>query len=154
MIIKGTCTEQDFVASQFLHLRPRPWLAVAGIIIICLALWALLRAPSIWFGAAFLYLVLWGLYIPFKAKRAFRQFKAMSEPTEIHVRDTGLFFKRTNGEGLVPWDEILKWRSNSKLVLLYPTSMVFYLVPAHFFDGAESYSAFIKIIQARVGNAT
>jgi len=101
------------------------------------------------------YLVLWlFVFIPWRAKRSYKQYKALSEPVSVEVRDDGLFFKRENGEGLLPWSHIVKWRQNKKLLLLYPTNNVFHLIPHHFFSTPEAFSAFKEVIRGHVGNAT
>jgi hypothetical protein len=72
----------------------------------------------------------------------------------MEVREDGLYFKRQNGEGLVPWSHILKWRHNKKIILVYPVANVFYMIPSHFFSTSEGYAALVKNIEARIGNAT
>ena len=154
MIVQGQYKEADYVAAQWLHIRPRRIFAVLGVLILCGALWALWVARSWVLLASLGYLVLWALYIPFKAKRSFLQHKALSEPVEMQVRNEGLFFKRENGEGLVPWNHIVKWRWNDRLALLYPTSSLFHMVPRHFFATDEMYQSFRNQVQEKVGNAT
>ncbi len=71
----------------------------------------------------------------------------------MEVRDDGLFFKRETGEGLVPWSHIIKWRFNHKVILLYPTSNLFYLVPQSFFNNVQDYQSFQMLLKTRLGNA-
>ena len=153
MIVHGQISEKDFISSQFLYMRPRPIFAAIGVLILCLSFWALWAGGSIFLLGSLVALVSWFLYIPFKSKRTYRQYKAMSEPVQMEVRDDGLFFKRENGEGLVPWAHIVKWRCNSRIILLYPTNSLFYMVPSSFFNNVESYQSFQQLLKTRIGNA-
>jgi hypothetical protein len=138
---EGVIQLSDYVRSQYLHIRPRPVFAVIDFLILALSVCALVAYPSWIMAGAAVALVLW-------------QYKALAEPMTIEVRDDGLFFKRINGEGLVPWSEIVKWRQNDKLLLLYPANNVFHLVPRHFFTTQEAYAEFVEVLKARCGNAT
>lgn len=154
MRAEGVIRESDYVRSQYLHIRPRPVFAVIGALILTLFAWALIVSPSWVMSGVAAYLVLWLLvFIPWRAKKSYRQYKALSEPVSVEVRDDGLFFKRENGEGLVPWSHIVKWRQGKKLLLLYPTSNIFHLVPSHFFQSHEAFMAFTEIVKGKVGNA-
>lgn len=154
MRVEGVIQESDYIRSQYLHIRPRPVFAVVGLLILLLFVWSLVSAPSWVMAAVTVYLALWlFVFIPWRAKKNYRQYKALSEPVSIEVRDDGLFFKRENGEGLVPWSHIIKWRQSKTLLLLYPTSNVFHLVPSHFFLTPEAFSAFKEVLRGHVGNA-
>jgi hypothetical protein len=98
-------------------------------------------------------LAIFAIYIPYKARRTFRQYKALSEPLLVEVRTDGLFVKRDLGEGFIPWSHIIKWRSNKKLVLLYPAENVFHLIPLHLFDGPEAFNSFISTLKSNLGKA-
>lgn len=152
MAIDGQLTEADYVASQYLHLRPRPVFAVAGILMLALAAWTLWfsRSPVLLACLALLglHFLIW---LPFKSRRLFRQYKALAEPATLEVREDGLFFRRPTGEYLVPWSHIVKWRHNEKLVLLYPADNAFHLVPRHFFPDPRAYGDFLATLTARVG---
>lgn len=155
MHIKGTILEQDYVSAQFLHLRPRRSVAILGLLLLLLMLWTFVIAPSALVIGVFVYFVVFlFLYIPWRAKRNYHQYKALSETVSIDIMDEGLFFKRQNGEGLLPWAQILRWRSNRKLLLLYPASNIFHLVPSHFFSGPAEFAEFVATVRARLGKAT
>ncbi len=155
MRAEGVIQLSDYVRSQYLHIRPRPVFAVIDFLILALSVCALVAYPSWIMAGAAVALVLWLLVlIPWSAKKNYKQYKALAEPMTIEVRDDGLFFKRINGEGLVPWSEIVKWRQNDKLLLLYPANNVFHLVPRHFFTTQEAYAEFVEVLKARCGNAT
>lgn len=152
MAIGGQLTEADAVAAQYLNLRPRLAFTVAGSLLLALCAWAFWHGRSLVLLACVAFLGLhFGFWMPFQARRRFRQHQALSEPMSIGVREDGLFFRRQNGEGLVPWSHIVKWRHNPRLVLLYPASNVFHLVPRHFFPEAQAYADFLATLHARIG---
>jgi len=155
MNFRGTLTEQDYVAAQFLHLRPRPVLAFVGVLLIAAYGLVLFLSPSPWtFGIAAYLVVSFLVYMPWKAKRNFRQYAALSEPVFVEVRSDGIHFKRQNGEGLLPWAHVRKWRHNQRLLLLYPANNIFHLIPVHFFSSQSVYAEFIEEVRKHAGSAT
>lgn len=155
MQVQGNLKESDFVASTFVHLRPRPFFAVIGILLLCLA------GLTVFLGHSFLLLFIliyiggiFFLYMPFKAKQNFRQNKALNESITMEVGDKGLFFKRVNAEGLVPWSHIMKWKSNKKLCLLYITKNMFHVVPSHLFASQDEFQMFLKMLESHLGKSS
>jgi hypothetical protein len=53
----------------------------------------------------------------------------------------------------VPWNDVLKWRSNEKLVLVYPAANLFYLIPRHFFQSESDYCEFLALLNSKLGKA-
>lgn len=151
----GTLSEKDYVAAQFLHLRPRPVFAFIGVFLLAAYALVLFVFPSLLtFGVAVYLVGSFLLYVPWRARRNFRQYAALSESVSVEVHPDGLRFTRKNGEGLLPWSEIRKWRRNQRLLLLYPASNIFHLLPSHFFASSEAYIEFINETEKRVGPAT
>ncbi len=154
MPIEGTLTEKDYVKAQYLHMRPRGVYAIPGVLILILMVWA-----SIETGSSFLFFILvflcayFFLIIPLSAKRIFRRYKALSEKVSVEIKENGLYFHRVNGEGLVPWDEIYKWKSSDKLILLYPTSNIFYMLPRHFFHMDKEYMDFVGLLNEKISGS-
>jgi len=154
MSISGQLKEGDYVAAQFLHMRPRRVYAIIGVLLSCLAILAVVYSHSLILILCLAYLAgCFFIYLPFRAKRTFRQYKALSERMTVEIRDDGLFVRRINGEGLVPWSQIMKWRNNRKLVLLYPAGSVFHLIPSHFFPNENDFKSFLDTLESRLGKA-
>ncbi len=135
MQIIGKITEADYIRAQYLHLRPRRLFAIVGIFVSILLLtfavgvaiieWSWTLAIALAFFPLY-----FGVFLPFTAKRNFRSYKSLAEQTSIELRADGLFFRRKNGEGLVPWSDIIKWRKNERLVLMYPARNIVTVHPA------------------------
>ncbi len=148
---EGTILEGDYVRAQYLHIKPRPLFAVLGLLILIMVVVVFLFMPNWILAGALAYLILWaGFLIPWFAKKNYRQYKAISEPMTLEVREDGIFFKRKNGEGLLPWMDIVKWRQNKSLFLLYPANNLFHLVPKHFFSNSERFDDLAKVLVAKL----
>jgi hypothetical protein len=155
MAIQGALTESDYVAAQFLHMRPRLVFAVYGGLLLALTLWAAAEAGSaVLIGCLAILAAYFALLIPFLAKRNFRSYKALAESVTVEARVDGLFFRRLNGEGLLPWADIRKWRQNKRLVLVYPANNIFHMIPRRFFENDESFKQFTALLETRVGKST
>lgn len=156
--IQGQIREEDYLTAQRLHLRPRlPFLILGCVLFAVITPLALSKDVGeglLLFGVFALSLGL-AFHSMFyrQPRRTFRQYKAIAEPQTIDVQGRGLYFKRANGEGLVPWQEIVKWRSNESLLLLYPANNVFYLIPRHFFSSGGEFSDFLTLVETKIGKA-
>lgn len=152
---EGTLQQRDYVRAQFLHMRPRRSFAVVG------ALLLLLFCVAVVFGGGALPLlamlailvVQFFVYVPWRARRAFGQYKALSEPFSMMVREDGLYFEREHGSGLLPWSQIRKWKSNRDLILLYPADHIFHMLPRHFFATGSDFFKFQSTLEARIGKS-
>ena len=155
MRAQGQRTERDYVAAQFLHMRPRPIFAIIAVVPIGLVLWAMATTTSVGLYVSAIFLIaLFTLFLPWRHRRIFREYKALSEPFTMVVSEDGLNFESEQGSGLVPWSHIVKWRFNKSLVLLYPARNVYYLVPRHCFAAQSEFEEFTRRVRERVGTPT
>jgi hypothetical protein len=92
-------------------------------------------------------------FLIWQAKRTFRQYKALSDPYTIEIRSDGLYFSRQKGQGLLSWDEVIQWKQNNQLVLLYPTSNLYYVIPASVFQNSAHFQSFKELLISQLGNA-
>jgi hypothetical protein len=153
--IQGALTLADYMAAQRLHLKPRPVFAIVGAVLLLAAFWAMAVAPSWQLGLALVALAAtFFVYMPLKARRTFKQFKVLSESMVIELREGGLFFKGANGEALIPWSHLVRWRRSTTLVLLYPASDFFYVLPSRFFPTQSAFAEFANAIERNLGRAT
>jgi YcxB-like protein len=151
MAIQGAATEQDFMAAQYLNFGRRPIrLTLFLLAIFCVFLFLLNETKAIYVFAFAIAIVAAFINILLRYKKYFREYKALSEPFSVEVQDNGLYFVRTNAQGLVPWPEILDWRFNKKCLLLYPGGNVFHLIPSHFFQSELHYNEFIALLKTKL----
>jgi ABC-type bacteriocin/lantibiotic exporter with double-glycine peptidase domain len=152
MAISGQIRESDYVAAQWIHIRPNLLMSILGVILMAIIIWTLfLDAPIVSICILILIAIYFGLIAPWYTRRIFRKYKALSEKLEIDIQDSGLHFKRETGEGLMPWSHIIKWKRNKTLVLLYPTDNVFIMIPSHLFPNNGDFTAFVSILEKHVG---
>lgn len=152
MFAQGRVTESDYVHSMIVHMRPRPAAkALWGLIILFMVFVAVNNRESIW--ALILALIggFFFLYLPYKAKKSFRIYKGIKEPLTMETRDDGLFIKRENGEGLIPWTHIHRYKASKRAVLLYITDSLYYLIPSHFFTSHAEFQEFLKLLESYLG---
>jgi len=153
-MIQGHLTEADYVTAQWLHIKPRPLVAVLVLLPLLAALTVMVLDRQWSLIATFIFLVVvYFAYLPFRSRRLFRQHKALAERISVEPRDEGLFFQRENANALVPWSYLMKWRSSDKLLLLYPTKGSFYMLPASLFTNQAAFEDFRRLIEAKLGKA-
>ena len=158
MHIHGQLNEEDYVAAQFLHMRPSLPYAITGVLLLVIMLVvcaldhskeSLIALAALAFFALMLF-----VYTPYRARRTFREYKALSEPVTYEIRDDGLYARREHGEGLVPWADLVKSKKNQKLILLYPARNIFYMLPQRLFGDAEQFESFALLVSNKLGKAT
>jgi hypothetical protein len=110
-------------------------LAACGIIIamFCIALWVRPGA-ALFFGIVFtvmmiLYAASLLILTPSRARRQYRQYKAMQEPIAAELTETGVKFSNGDGEAILPWSKVFQWRQNDQFVLIYGMPILYYIVP-------------------------
>ncbi|WP_101675552.1 YcxB family protein [Alloalcanivorax mobilis] len=155
MTLQGTARVEDYIVAQRMHglFRWRWTLVVA--LLLAVALWAFTRdLPAVVTGLV-VYVLLSGLmYLwPWRARKNFREYKALSEPQTIHVSEEGLSITQPSAEGRLPWDHIVKWRRGKRVILIYPARNLFYMLPAHFFADQDQMDRFATLLQQHVGKA-
>ena len=155
MKAQGTLTISDYLGAQRLHYRPKPWLAVVLIVLCAASFWYayswrdwVMALLPVYFAAVFL------VYIPLKARRTFRQNKALADPMTVEVRDDGIFLSNAYSNGLLPWGHIYKWKHSARLVLIYRASNLMHIIPSRFFQSTSDYEAFLQILRSKTSAAT
>jgi Na+/melibiose symporter-like transporter len=142
MKVQYRITEDDYAEAARFHAwrhfiaRPSTMMLVAcGLVLVLLGV-------SLWTGVVSAeMLVLWivivsillafGLFVhtPSRARRHYRQYKALQEPVTADLTDAGIRFSNSDGEGILPWAKVFQWRQNKQLILIYGMPILFYIVP-------------------------
>lgn len=133
-----TISENDYVqASRLYSGFTNKQVAISVIVIIILLAVAYIADGSIFRGAAIGglvgcvggYMITRFVLAPWRTKRLYRDYAAIREPCTITLENQGIRFRSKNGESLIEWAHILKWRDNDKFVLIYQASHLYHLVP-------------------------
>lgn len=138
-------------------------MAVVGVILVALLFWAFGRSliqcyrsgnpvPALLWLAGIGYLGGWyGWYLPWRARRSFREQKAAGSEFSVETSPEGITFASSYGSGTIPWDHILRWREGGRVFLLYISSTLFQVIPKRLFAGAEQEAEFRDLLRERVG---
>jgi len=162
MQIKGTLQADELVAAQWVHMRPRALFAYLGLAIVIGCLWALwsffLGPPSPqagWAGwlllAAVVYILLmFFVYLPYRARRTYRQRKGIQRQLALSISDRGIYAENENGSATTPWGDFIKWKEGKSLFLLYLSDSSFLVVPKRFFSPETDTELFRKVLKDKV----
>jgi hypothetical protein len=162
--IRAQLEEFDYVAAQRLYRRRTVWWPIAGFVgaavligvvvqahraqdtlAFCVSLGAL--AGGVIGGFACHY-----IWIPWQARRVFRQQKSLHRPFELSWDSNGLHAKDANGEYRHLWSDILRWREGERLFVLNLSDAMFLMIPKRAFPEEQSLSAFRDLVRARVAD--
>ena len=145
--IRQEIRPEDYRRAVYLHLRPRPVFAVAGVLMLALVVLALvlmIRSHPPWdpimlvLPGCLVYLaVVFFVLIPWRATKQFKQNRFLAHATDYRIDETGLLVQSDLGTTKIPWDHLHKWKENKRLILLYPTDATYFLFPRRLFTSAE-----------------
>ncbi len=149
----------DFRQALFVHLRPRPGLKAAGILVLILVAitfaWELAH-PTRWnvytliLVGVLAYLAwLFFVFLPSCATRSYNQNKFLKHATTLRIDESGIHAESDLGNSTVPWDHLHKWKEGRNLILLYPMDSMYFVFPRRVFPGA-SWEEFRQLAAARV----
>jgi hypothetical protein len=92
------------------------------------------------------------IIVPIRSHMHYRRYKAMHVEATIEVVEDGIRFSTRNGQGRVPWENILKWRQNDRYILVYQMPRLFHIVPKSIASSGFDVSAFERCLTCYVGN--
>ena len=150
----ATLEEHDYLNAQKLHRR---WSKRKFIVIISLVIVVLVMCWIFWCKGFLLIAggVIGGLiggtiagattryvYIPWKARRVFRQQKSLQREYSMSWNADGIQTKNKNGENSSSWSEFIRWKENENLFLLYISDIQFYMFPKRAFTNETELNDF------------
>ena len=146
--------ELDYLSAQNLHRR---WSRRKAIVVILLAIlagalgWVLWRQGVRPIAGGILGGLIGGIiggsiiryfYVPWKARRVFRQQKSFQREFALSWNTDGVHSKDANGEYSSGWSDFTRWRENERLFLLYLSDIQFYMVPKRAFNSGVELNDF------------
>jgi hypothetical protein len=140
MKVQYRITEDDyanaarFAAWRHFFTRPSATALVAfGAALLCIGLWMRPAVALIFAIAVAVFVILYavGLFVltPRRARRHYRQYKAIREPIAAELTETGVRFSNGDGEAILPWSKVFQWRQNAQFILIYGMPVLYYIVP-------------------------
>ena len=161
--LEGRLEPRDYVRAQYLTMRPRRIFVIAGLVVLAAFSWALWYS---FFGggaskrgiidylmlAAAAYLIFnFSVYVPWRARKTFRQQKSMQREIRWRFADTGVSIELEQSHGEVPWSDFLKWKENDHLFLLYVSDPLFYMLPKRLFESAGDVDGLREMLRSYIG---
>lgn len=149
--------ESDVVSAMQLHGRgtDRTLIALTIVGIVLVLVGAFTNYKAIAFGGAIGgligYFAVLCLLIPFKAKRQYKENRALRHEISMTLSDQGVNFKSESGESKLQWNDIHKWKEGKGIYLLYITSNMFHMVPSRALSNENELS---KLLSENVGTKT
>lgn len=158
---------EDRVAARRLHLRFSPPLRFA-LWLAALSLFAFLVATLVFrdahsaphpllpaLVALLLFLAAWYfILLPRQIRRAYHQpFVAAAPTLSGELTDDGLTVTSEAVSGKLAWRDVLRWKHNDRLILLYSSTSDFIMIPLRGFDSFETRAAALAFLQRHLGPA-
>ena len=69
------------------------------------------------------------LISPFQVKKQYRAYKAAHQSATVALKEEGLYFTSRDGNGLLRWEHIFKWRENDEFILVYQNQRLYNIIP-------------------------
>lgn len=144
--ISGRYDLADFVQAQKLHNQHNWFLKIA--VYLSMGMMGLLSLASLylavvgrvdWITAVIPlgFFVLVGAFrffvLPLQYRRIFQQHKELSLPFECDLTHQALIFRNERGSTTLPWLEIVQYRVDRHMFLIYRTDTMFHMLPLRLF---------------------
>lgn len=156
-------SSDDYLSAIRAGMKPRPAFAVLGGLIVVLALIAVVFTLYAWrlqergwtdvlCLAAIAYIPAWyWLYLPWKVRRLYTQQRSLQEPASVEIGVAGLQFSTATGGGLLPWENIYRWRESRTVFVIYQSDALLHLIPKRCFDSPQAQNDFRVLLLRQVG---
>jgi hypothetical protein len=161
MSAEFTISEDDYARAVQLGSPLAPWriglLVLMGLVLIACAIWgpSPVREASMG-GLLVLLAVVAGsrlFLVRYMARKSYRSYKAIQMPVHAELTADGLALRSSDGEGVLRWDKVLKWRQDDKLVLIYLAPRLFHIVPKSIASQGFDLQGLLHALQTKVGPA-
>ncbi len=103
-------------------------------------------AGALLFSALVFYVI-----VPWQVRRHYRKYKAIQAELTVQLCEDGVRFASPDGEGIITWQNILKWRHNDRYLLIYLAPRLYNLVPKSITAQGFELPALIDALTQHVG---
>lgn len=161
-MLKVTLKEGDYIDAQFLYGKSTPKrlgvYALVVLVLMAIAYFGWQAAHGVVavgalggvIGGIIGFVVVRFFYMPWKAKRVFRQQKSLQYPFEFAWDGESFITRNEKGNSNTPWSDYTKWRENQQMFLLYHSDVMFQMVPKRAFPDDTSVDEFRRALQQTV----
>lgn len=159
---EATISEDEYVRAQKLYGRLSAkikviyFLVAAGLIWIGIAGDSSTRytAISALVGGIIGHLMVTGFLAPRRSRKNYKNYPLIQRPFLIRPESTGVFFKSENGETILKWESIHKWRENKEFILIYPAPNLFHVIPKRLSNSGLDIESLASSLGKNIGSAT
>ena len=92
--------------------------------------------------------------VPYLLKKQYSEYDAVKELQYLELKKEGIDFSTKDAKMLLKWKQILKWRQNSRYLLLYQNSGMYHIIIKPIKNDEFDIDALTKILIEKVGNET
>jgi len=85
---------------------------------------------------------------PIKAKKQYRQHRALRSEITMSLTENGINFASESGESRLQWSDIHRWKLGNGIYLLYITSNMFHIIPAR---AISKKNEFDELLNTHIG---
>ena len=154
---------EDLMAAHWVHVRPRRSLAVVGILLLGLVVFAMADSffgrrqswtdPMNWILPGILAYLAFNVFVwvPRRVRRSYSQRKDLHHDISMVVTSAGIASRSEQGNSMKPWSDYLKWKEGKSVFLLYLSDQMFQMVPKRFFAAQEDIDAFRSVVRQSIG---
>lgn len=162
MNLRIQLTSEDCLKAQLLNMRKShlTWALLTAVIVLISAsfVWDVLTLPRqqvhwlVSFApiAGVCLLIIYKVWLPWHARKIFRQQKALQELQEVEISSEGLMTTSSRGSWKMKWVEFHKYKIGSDLILVYLSDAAFHAFPKRFFS-EEEYALFQSYLATSLG---
>ena len=159
MDIQYNITKKDYIESvklaavatkkQFL------WLCIVGLGLLFFALFGPKGIKGIGYlgliGGVAGYFATLHVISPWQAKISYKNYKIIQDTITLTLEEDGYTMESINGTNEMKWENLLKWREDEKIVLVYYTPKIFHTVPKRLADLGFDIEHFRNLLQENLG---
>ncbi len=155
----------DYVRAQYLHIRPKPPFQWIGIpLVLLLVLVGLQQVflprdgkitaiPFAIFGVLAYFALSYGIWLPYRTKKIYKQQKTLQEPYEAELTEEEFVSTNSFGTARIKWADFHKYKVGKDIVLVYQSDLIFHLFPKRWFSD-DDFRKLLQILQNSLGKST
>ena len=149
----------DYLAAQYVNMRPRPVFAVLGTIMLLLFVYVAgygmchgnySRGGMIPLAVLAYFALSFFVILPLKTRKIFRQQRSLQVITAQEIDGPGISGTNEIGQSRLAWRDFVKWKENKRLIVLYTSDVMMHIFPRRCFADQAAWDAFRQIVSSNI----
>ena len=159
MDIQYNITEKDYINSIKLSAvatkKQFRWLGIGGFVLLLFALFGPESIKGIGYfgliGGVVGYLLTLHVISPWQAKLSYRAYKIIQDTITLTLEEDGYTLETVNGTHEMKWEDLLRWREDENIVLVYFGPKMFHTMPKRIAGLGFDLERFRNLLQEKLG---